>query len=629
MSDRRSILRAVFVVALIATSTAVAHPISVTQADALVTSEKLTIAVELFLEDLFLFHGLQPDKDNYLAAADIRVAMEKHKAFLLERLDIRDVQGERLVGKVVKIDECELPEKGIPITDLMAHSLVYHIDYPLPGLPEYLTFNQMLGNTSFGFPAQMLLRLKLENSEVPYMAELRSNEPLTMHLDPKNPPPPPDATQKQWEEWEAKRNEQSLGITRYSQVYSFLYIEDFEVRHEILVPLLSIEASQTIPRKDPAFLDVQEQDAVRPAIAAMFQKANPVKIDGIAVVPSVERIDFYGLDFKDFAQRADKKRVSMASARVGVILAYSTKGTPSTVELTWDLFNKFLWGAETVIFAFDKTHRTLFSPYQKSYTWKNPGRPAPPTIENVSKLLPSQPRWTVPAVSLGFVLAGVLGAMLLHRSFLRLAICLLAGTILAAATLQVGRVEIRNPFASAPSLDNSQARSVLESLQKNIYRSFDNKDERSVYDALAKSIAGPLLEKTYLDIRKGLVMQEQGGAAAKVTNVKLVDAKRESRDATVGDPRGFRMRAIWNVTGTVEHWGHIHERTNEYQATFTIEPRHDAWKIVALDVTSESPKGFVTRLRNTDPADETAAAAADTNAAKPGVQPTSEPAKKP
>ena len=47
------------------------------------------------------------------------------------------------------------------------------------------------------------------------------------------------------------------------------------------------------------FLDIAEQDAARVQIEAYFRTGNPVKIDGVAAQPQVERCDFYGLDLKD------------------------------------------------------------------------------------------------------------------------------------------------------------------------------------------------------------------------------------------------------------------------------------------------------------------------------------------
>jgi hypothetical protein len=601
-----------FVLVMFST-TLVGHPISMTQTDAYATRTSLKIAIDLFVEDLFLFHGLEPTNDNYLAAADIKSAVEKHKVFLLERFVVRDAAGEPIAGKVIAVEMGEMDPKGIPMTELMAHSLVYRLEFALPAGCEFLTFTQTMGTTSFGFPAIMLLRLKQEGSEVPYVAEMRSNEPHTVRLDWDHPPLAADASEKEWEAWDAKRREQSLGITSYSSVYSFLYVEDFEVRHEVLVPLLTLEGSVPLERKEPDFLDVDEQESAKPAIAAFFQRANPIKIDGIAVTPVVDRIDFFGLDFKDFAQKADKRRVSMVNARVGIILSYPlhtrekvkpveepakpAMSGPKSVELTWDFFNKFVFGAQTIVFAFETTHSQFFSPYQKTYQWTNPGRPALPTIERVSLELPAPTTYQVPMLSLGLACFGVVLAWV-RRHRPTWAVLAIAGGVMGAILARgVGCVDVRNPLEPTPTLSSESARSVFGRLHANVYRAFDYRDEKAVYDSLAQSITGPLLEEIYLAVRKGLVMDEQGGAVARVAGVELVEGAMSPATGE-SDPRAFAYRATWRVDGTVEHWGHIHTRQNEYEAVFTLRPVDDAWRIASTELLSEERKSFKTRLRS-------------------------------
>ena len=79
-------------------------------------------------------------------------------------------------------------------------------------------------------------------------------------------------------------------------------------------------------------------------------------------------------------------------------------------------------------------------------------------------------------------------------------------------------------------------------------------------------------------------MQEQGGAVARVQEVKVT----VSEPAAEQPEDGFAQRVTWQVTGTVEHWGHIHTRTNEYTADLGIAPRDDAWKIVSMKVVKQS-----------------------------------------
>ena len=47
---------------------------------------------------------------------------------------------------------------------------------------------------------------------------------------------------------------------------------------------------------------------------------------------------------------------------------------------------------------------------------------------------------------------------------------------------------------------------------------------------------------------------------------------------------GFVATCKWNMRGSVSHWGHIHERTNQYDARITVMSVDGEWKIVAQEV---------------------------------------------
>ena len=50
---------------------------------------------------------------------------------------------------------------------------------------------------------------------------------------------------------------------------------------------------------------------------------------------------------------------------------------------------------------------------------------------------------------------------------------------------------------------------------------------------------------------------------------------------------GFAALGTWNVAGSVGHWGHIHQRRNQYEARFTVEAIDGVWKITGLELLQE------------------------------------------
>jgi hypothetical protein len=303
---------------------------------------------------------------------------------------------------------------------------------------------------------------------------------------------------------------------------AFIYIQNDEVRVEILMPLATLEGWQPIRRANKEFLDIAEQTAAHAGLETWFTAQNELKIDGVAVKPKLARLDFCGLDIQDLAARPEPKRLAAATARVGAILAYSTKGAPRHVQLTWTLFPDKSPPVRAVVFAYDKGSRVSFTAEQPTFAWDSPGAAPLPKIETVS-------------------------------------------TRQGAA-------------------DDAARSALAETLLRNIYRGFDYSRESDIYDALAQSVSGDLLTDLYLKIKRGLVVQEQGGAVARVQEVKVTKCE-PAADAVEG---GFGKRVTWQVSGTVEHWGHIHTRTNEYTADLGIKPQDDAWKIISMKVVRQS-----------------------------------------
>ena len=190
--------------------------------------------------------------------------------------------------------------------------------------------------------------------------------------------------------------------------------------------------------------------------------------------------------------------------------------------MQWTLFNDKAPAVRAVVFAYDKGSRFAFTAEHATLAWDSPGVPPLAKIE-------------------------------------------------AVPTRQ--------------SAADDRARTALaETLLRNIYRGFDYRSESDIYDALAQSVAGDLLTDLYLKIKQGLTVQEQGGAVARVKEVKVTKSE-PAADKVEG---GFVERVTWQVTGTIEHWGHIHTRINEYTADVGVTPQDGAWKIVSLKVVEQS-----------------------------------------
>jgi hypothetical protein len=261
------------------------------------------------------------------------------------------------------------------------------------------------------------------------------------------------------------------------------------------------------------------------------------------------------------------------------------------------------------VFAYDKIEKTQFSMFLENNTfqWIAPERKPLPAIVDVSStvdlesLKPSVIQ--LPAVTTICIALALLCLIVSYVLKLNLRNASIAGALLVIIGLALFRyipMEFPNPLAEKPrfELSNEDATQVFAQLHKNMFRAFDYQDESDVYDALSKSVDGELLRQLYLDINQSLKVKEQGGAIARVNEVNLLDGQKSSSSINPDDELPeFDYACKWNLIGTIEHWGHIHERENKYDANFKIQLKDDAWKITEMQVNNEEQGVVKTSLR--------------------------------
>jgi hypothetical protein len=274
---------------------------------------------------------------------------------------------------------------------------------------------------------------------------------------------------------------------------------------------------------------------------------------------------------------------------VGVIITYMTDGIPQQVSTEWTLFSDRVQKVTARMtdpagpFPYD------LEPGDNVLTWNNYLKTY--TMPTVEKIDVAEQHQGVP-VPMGSVACIALiipvGWNVLRRKRDGGSIKPLLGMIgllVVAALVLIPAFQVPmggNARASQFSAEDGQA--VLDSLLKNVYRSFDFRDEEDVYDKLAICVSGDLLADLYLEQRKSLVVEQAGGAQAKVEEVAIENVS--VKDSTKHDG-ALDLKAQWTALGQVGHWGHIHARQNRYDAIFTIKPVDGAWKIIDLELLEE------------------------------------------
>ena len=576
------------------------HPISVTEASMFVTRSKAIVRIQMFAEDLILFQGLEPNDQDRISPDDLKRGLADHRAFLLERVTLRDAKGEPIKGEVTDVKPFEIPADGILSTDMMLHTATYELEFPFSDPPEFLTIQQDMSDENFIIPSEMKLTVHQSGTALNYTESLLPGASTTVRFDWEQAITD-DASDAEWETWFSKQRDATLGITSYSSVYSFVYIEPNEIRHEILIPLATLKTILPVKSRDPSFIEIDEQELIRTLIRDWLRDENPVTMNGTRITPEFSRIDFYGLDLRDFAAQAAEQKVSLASGRVGIILRYRTPDDAvHDATVTWEKYYSTMNKIQSVVISYpDRIDRFEFSKFNKAIdnvlTWTCDPDSLPQPIQSVASTIVPRPELVIPIGSL--VCLGIAFTSLrILKSSVRLLVSG-AALILAMAGWRSAGFAIDHPWQPPAELSDENATEIFQKLHQGVYRSLDFGSEDRVYDVLATSVDGTLLEKLYLQLHQSLEMREQSGAVARIQSIKYDNGKQTTRSSTTVPWPGFEYNSTWTVAGTVEHWGHIHERQNRFDAVFTIEPRDGNWKITRMDIANQQQIAAKTRLR--------------------------------
>ena len=349
-------------------------------------------------------------------------------------------------------------------------------------------------------------------------------------------------------------------------IQSFLAIEAFETRHEVLVRLKYVLTNTA------EVVAIEEQSALKERIAAMIVAAASVTIDGEDRKALLDRVDFMAVDARGVLPRPEPVPELVDEAFIGVTTVYLTAETPSSVTLKWNSFDD-VSGVPATLIDPENTQTAMLAPAEPAIAWTNTLSEDPiPTVSAVEV----EPRTLpVPLASIPFLALAAFALVKRRDKLARIAL------VVAVIAAPLGSVAIALPSSSAPS--NSEARRILASLLPNVYRAFEFREESAAYDRLSVSVTGETLTQVYLEHRRALEMEERGGARARVEAVGVQAVE----SVTPENDRGFAAVALWSVGGTVTHFGHRHFRENRYRAAVSVVPIDDHWKIHAIEVLQE------------------------------------------
>jgi hypothetical protein len=555
-------------------------------AEIFIEEDRVRIQLEVFVDDLMVYEELVPE-GFFSQPLPGRPGLEERQKIFAEKVLQVVADGDQRLP--VNFDLVE-PRLRIERPSPFAGMISPYTRRPIPGPPEdkrvlyaelSYSFEEQPKTLKFippldenGFP-QASIGFMCNHAGVT-VVDFRALTPATLNLDWDDP-------------WYSEFDKKPLRRKMGTGMRTFLYIEPYEVRNEILVRVKDMMTWIDFELQGDDYIEADEFNRVREQIGQFFLARENVTIDGQRLKPILDRTAFVESSMLRSRFIETPERVRLNSAMVGVIITYLTDGLPQEVETRWDLFSdrvqkvtaRMTDPAGPFPYDLEPTDNVLkWTNYLKTYT-----------IPTVEKIDVAEQHQGVP-VPMGSVACLALiipvGWRVLRRKkdggSLK-ALLGMVGLLVVGALVLIPAFQVPvggNARASQFSSEDGQV--VLDSLLKNVYRAFDFREEEDVYDKLAICVSGDLLADLYLEQRKSLVVEQAGGAQAKV---EAIDIEKVVPNESAKHDGALDLKAQWTALGQVGHWGHIHTRQNRYDAIITIKPVDGAWKIIDLELLEE------------------------------------------
>ncbi len=557
-------------------------------AEIYVEDDQVRLVLEVYVNDLDKFADLLPDEWLQQAGKNPLPLRERMKRFSTDGFQVISGDQQRLMAELKLVEPRLRKERPNPFAGMMnpytrqpvpgppedKRVLYAELIYPFELKPEVLTFIPPLGKA--GIPTASIGFIAYHKG-VPVVDYRYLSEPASLLLDWQDP-------------WYSRFENKALKRWQQSGIMTFLYIEPFEVRHETLVRIKDLAAWMDLGLAGGEYIEVGEFEPLKKRVGEFLLQHSNVRIDGKSLPPILDRTSFvkYTMTRTFFIDQPE--RMPLNTAMVGVIVTYLTKEIPQELTVDWDLFSDRIQKVPTNAVDPAGPFPSYVTPDDNLFTWTNFLKTYQmPTVAGVT-VDESLSHFKLPLGSLiCLALLVPVGLQFKKRRrnsgkiglALGLVFVLISGSIVLYPFL---KVSVARPAALTPKMNDQQAVTVLESLLKNIYRSFDLREEEDVYDRLAFSVSGDLLSDIYLQNRKSMVVTQAGGARARVNkvNIQAVEVS-PLKDR----PLGLMFHAGWTALGTVGHWGHIHTRENQYEANISVEAVGGVWKITDLELLEE------------------------------------------
>jgi len=537
-----------------------------TIAEYYVEDDHVRLELEIGVDDVGSFRNLLPDDLYQQLDYGATPLQERLPKFINDDMPVL-ADDSHLVGRITSIGPATRPLRDaitgevLPTPEEQAILVVRAtIIFPFDERPDSLTLvaPRETGMADIGF---VLYHKGVAVNDYRYLST-----GLTVNLD--------------WHDaWYSAFAERGMRRQYYSSMTGFIYVEPYEVRKEIIVRPFDIQQYVDLGLDGETTIPADRQDEIKNRVVEFLSDHFPLKIDGEPVEGTIDRVNFLKRTLRSSVV-VDNQDIELLPATIGVIYVFPTDGLPQNVEMEWDLFNDKTQTVPVATVDQAGPLPVILEPGFSTLRWENFLRfPELPTLSEIERpptalqSIAGWGRWATLILSI-VLLIGLLRSFSANQTLSRG----LSSLSLSAVAVTILLFHQHHQVA----MNDERLTQLVGDLLHNVYRAFDYRGEEIIYDVLEKSVSGELLTDIYLETQKGLELANQGGARVKVKTTDVGSTELVERDGN-----RLTIASDWTVSGSVGHWGHVHQRSNAYRANLEISVIDGAWKLTGLEILEE------------------------------------------
>ncbi|MHC4440817.1 MAG: hypothetical protein ACYS3S_26000, partial [Planctomycetota bacterium] len=338
-------------------------------AEIYIQDDHVRLVLEIYIRDLTEFEQLLPDdffREKIVGRPPVE---ERLKSFSEETFQFVTEAGENLQAQLKLIEPRLRKERQSPFAGMInpmtrmpipgppedKRVLYAELLYPFKSKPKQLTLIPPLEKNSM---ASVSIGFTVYHKEAPVVDFKYLSKASTVNLD--------------WEDsWYSAFEDKALKRWQQSGVQSFIYIEPYEVRHEILVRVKDLAAWMDLELRGDEFVEVDEFDPLKKRAGEFFLNRDKVLIDGKHLNPILDRTSYVKYSVIQSRFIDVPERLPLSTAMIGVIITYITEGIPHEVSVEWDLFSDRAQKVPTNAIDPAGPFPSYVTPDNNVHIWKN------------------------------------------------------------------------------------------------------------------------------------------------------------------------------------------------------------------------------------------------------------------